>query len=542
MPIPVSYMVVGSITGAGGAIPEDKTVYITNTTKDVHKSTTTDSNGAYRYDIQNFTTGEEGDSYNITCEYDAESAVHTFVLDLAQPFRVANLFLTQFITTYKVDTLLDKTISTTNLFDIEMINMYYISNLVDTLTQKLESTNLESDSILMKQEDISNMIDILADKGVSMDSEVDAILYKRELRQYLVDALLYQKNNYTLHELDTLAIGYAVAKLEYDTFISIPDISLSEFFDSLLLKMEERGVEIDTILYELGIKKDILIDTIIMKYREDIYLFDTLIKKYVDKSYEADTLTHKFNIGENLEVDTLLEKQFDTSIMFDVTPESVRTDKMYLDTLLTTQFVRQTLIDILLSKRKLDTHKLDTFVSSIEINSIDYDTLLYATEFERVEYIDTLLTKFVDKGVELDTILHKFDIKKSILLDVVIMKYVTTTHQLDSIIMKYVDKHQEIDTITMKNRIIKTVLSDALLYKTIGKCMEYDLRLEQLSQYKTHYYDLLSYGGTSEGGMFDIRLGKNLVSWIIDTCAQWNLGSYISNTRCLDGDLILNRC
>jgi len=55
-----------------------------------------------------------------------------------------------------------------------------------------------------------------------------------------------------------------------------------------------------------------------------------------------------------------------------------------------------------------------------------------------------------------------------------------------------------------------------------------------------HYLDLTTIMGISSSGLLDTRLGRDLMSWIIDTCTDWDLGTY-AGTKCESGDLILNR-
>jgi len=206
-----------------------------------------------------------------------------------------------------------------------------------------------------------------------------------------------------------------------------------------------------------------------------------------------------------------------------------------------TRMFEEYTIDGLFEKLDIrNSHTISTYLTS-DILQTGYliDTLLQSNQEQIDSIFDTLLQmSIISKSFDLDTILQA-DISRQYLIDMLTKKLNTLPYNLDVILLGQGLTKQHIINAVLSKSLNLPYNIDIITQKKMENSVIMDIVLELIKELNTHLDVLLFREGIINSASFDIRIGRALLNWIIDTCTNWNGGTYIANTQCVDGDLVM---
>jgi len=321
--------------------------------------------------------------------------------------------------------------------------------------------------------------------------KINTILQSREDKKLIVDAILESQYNYQdlltnvlvgniskeiSSKLDTIISKLLEDKVSMDTLLKNNNIEVSEFIDTLMSRLAENDTKLDSLLSN-EVVKSFLLDTLISSREFKTVLFASILSNIFSDSNKFNTLVSKLGIKDNL-IDSIIEGYSKSSLSFDTYILSF-SDKAISQ-----------VIDTLLQSIYSSNIKFDTFIGYINITTEQViDTILSKRENIHL-LLDTLIKAIYPKYEKVDTLLSKENTKK-FLEDVIISSQLSSILYFDTYLSSIGESSVSLLVDSLLSAIKSKLLTiDSLLSEEVTLPILFDVFIELLS-YKEISFDSL---------------------------------------------------
>ncbi len=437
---------------------------------------------------------------------------------------------------------------------------------------------------------------LIKNLGLSTDESIDIILKNMNVTEDMGLDVLLKKIVSKSYNLDMISSLVVPLPFKFDTFIKMNDIDETKhdmdlltkitesihMFADILLKLYnvEVSSDIDTLLKKMNLLSDFNIDTILrLKYIESDYNLNTLLKRMcLEEPHILNVLLLKHDMDKSYILDIFLKIVKTTNYSIDglfksVGREKVRNDldilfklfgvktfndlevhlrELDIDTSLSLDMIvvlvvrKMVLIDIILKRYGVKTGYNLGLTTTFYTHYIPYMLNAHLLKYGLTikDNLDTYLSMLnIESGFNIDAYLIDEDVNRDISIEALLIKYNIdeSEYNLDALfkILK-LKKDYNIDILLKEMNInIGYNMQISLIFQRLSM-MNLDVLTKKYNITNSAYYDLqtLKLNLMRQYGL-DIRIGRNLMIWTIDTCPEWNTGTFVKNTECDDGDLVL---
>ena len=233
-------------------------------------------------------------------------------------------------------------------------------------------------------------------------------------------------------------------------------------------------------------------------YKKD-FGTDVLIEKLnLYNKYNIDTLLMAINESD-YDIDTLLLKTEDTPFIYDILAKLMNLSTDYLISVLVS-FVIKNHIDVDLLAKKLGIYE-----------KYHNDILLLKKSLKIEEKFDIIVKLIISTDINITSLIEYIGMENEYLIDILLKNTLESKYNVDLFLVSRYLENPNIFDILLKKSLSYNLHEDILLLK-------HDVELD---------------------AGYNVRVGENLVVWSIDNCSDWDLGTYVNNTMCDNGELTL---